>query len=125
MQQFGDLFTQRIFTAGEIAYANGAADKLAARFAAKEAAIKAFDLSETGLDWRHIEVASSVSGRPMLRLQGAAAARATEIGAQEIAVSMSHEGDVALAAVIVYLDLEASPSNPSAPAAVDSNASIA
>src|SRR5881392_2235843 len=60
LAHFGDRFARRIFTAEELADATEAgslsSDRLAARFAAKEAALKAFDLCESGIGWRDIEV---------------------------------------------------------------------
>ena len=100
---FGDRFTQRIFSAAEIAYATEApvltAQRLAARFAAKEAAMKAFDLSEAGVGWRDIEVTRSPSGACGLLLHGRAAEHAERSGCTQITVSLSHDGDYAAAMV--------------------------
>jgi holo-[acyl-carrier protein] synthase len=101
LDSFGDRFLTRVFTDGEIAYATGSpahtAERLAARFAAKEAAIKALDLSEVGMSWRDIEVTRAPSGRCALALHGAARAAA---GAVALSVSLSHEGDYATAVVL-------------------------
>lgn len=98
---FGDRFLRRVFTDGELAYAQAApaltAERLAARFAAKEAAKKALDLD--GVGWRDLEVVRSPSGACQLVLHGAARARA---GAMSLALSMSHEGDHATAVVIAH-----------------------
>ncbi|HEX3476946.1 MAG TPA: holo-ACP synthase [Kofleriaceae bacterium] len=98
---FGDRFLRRVFTEGEIAYARSApaltAERLAARFAAKEAAKKALELE--GVGWRDLEVARSPSGAPHLVLHGAARAAA---GTKSFALSMSHEGDHATAVVIAH-----------------------
>ena len=95
LAQFGDRFLRRIFTDGEIAYATAApgqtAERLAARFAAKEAAKKALALDAVG--WRQIEVVRAPSGACTLALHGIAAAG-------ELAVSLSHEGDLAAAVVV-------------------------
>ena len=100
---FGDRFTQRIFSAAEIAYATEApvltAQRLAARFAAKEAAMKAFDLSEAGVCWRDIEVTRSPSGACGLLLHGRATEHAERSGCTQITVSLSHDGDYAAAMV--------------------------
>ncbi len=105
---FGDRFLRRVFTEGEIAYATAAAPdrelgsaRLAARFAAKEATMKALDLAERGVGWREIEVTRSKSGAPSLVLHGNARAAAEEAGALDLAVSLSHEGDYATAVVIL------------------------
>lgn len=101
---FGDRFLQRVFTAGEIAYATAAPaltpSRLAARFAAKEATIKALDLGERGVGWREIEVTRGASGAPEIVLHGNARAAAEEAGAPDLSVSLSHEGDYATAVVI-------------------------
>jgi holo-[acyl-carrier protein] synthase len=98
---FGDRFLRRVFTDGELAYARSApaltAERLAARFAAKEAAKKALELE--GVGWRELEVARSPSGACHLVLHGAARAAA---GTMSLALSMSHEGDHATAVVIAH-----------------------
>jgi holo-[acyl-carrier protein] synthase len=96
--RFGERFLQRVFTERELAYARGAPERLAARFAAKEAAKKALDLD--GVSWRDLEVVRAASGAPELVLHGAARAAA---GACELAMSMSHEGDHATAIVIARI----------------------
>jgi holo-[acyl-carrier protein] synthase len=103
LERFGERFMRRLFTADEIAYANQAprlvAERLAARFAAKEAALKAFDLGQEGVDWRDIEVRKLPGGACRLALHGKAAALAAARGADEIAISLSHDGDYATAIV--------------------------
>jgi holo-[acyl-carrier protein] synthase len=100
--QFGDRFMQRLFTPSELAYATAVpalvAERLAARFAAKEAALKAFGLCEAGIDWRELEVRRRDDGACRLVLHGKAAEHA---GAQdnEAALSLSHDGDYAVAVV--------------------------
>jgi holo-[acyl-carrier protein] synthase len=104
LERFGERFLKRIFTDGEIAYATAApaftAERLAARFAAKEATVKALDLAERGVGWREIEVTRRPSGGCDLKLHGAARAAAVEAGVDELAVSLSHEGDYATAVVM-------------------------
>ena len=101
LDKFGERFLRRVFTAHEVAYASEApalmCGRLAARFAAKEAAIKALDLADQALSWHDIEVRRSPSGDCGLALRGAAAAA---LGAGDVAVSLSHEGDFATAVVI-------------------------
>ncbi len=111
LEHFGERFLRRIFTEGEIAYATAAPalthQRLAARFAAKEAAIKALGLSEVG--WRQIEVASLPSGACELRLHGQARAAADAAGAADLALSLSHEGDFATAVVVTHVEPSQSP----------------
>jgi holo-[acyl-carrier protein] synthase len=105
--QFGDRFLRRIFTDGEIAYATAAPaltnERLAARFAAKEAALKALGLAGRGVGWRQIEVTSLPSGACQLLLHGQARALADAAGAVDLAVSLSHEGDLATAVVVTHV----------------------
>ena len=104
LSQFGDRFLRRVFTEGEIAYATATppltSERLAARFAAKEATLKALDLVERGVGWREIEITRGPSGAPSLLLHGAARSAAEEAGVEHMSVSLSHEGDYATAVVI-------------------------
>ena len=105
LEHFGERFLRRIFTEGEVAYAMAApaltSERLAGRFAAKEAALKALGLAGRGIGWRQIEVTVSASGAPELQLHGEA--RALSSGAGDLALSLSHEGDFATAIVITHL----------------------
>jgi holo-[acyl-carrier protein] synthase len=104
LHRFGERFLRRVFTDGEIAYANTspelASERLAARFAAKEATIKALDLVELGVGWRSIEVERGPRGKCRLVLHGPARAAADAAGVAELSVSLSHEGDYATAVVL-------------------------
>ena len=106
LARFGERFLRRVFTDGEIAYAmsspDAAAERLAARFAAKEAAFKALDLAdrELGIGWRQIEVAREDSGKCRLILHGAARAAAAAAGVAELSLSLTHEGDYSAAVVL-------------------------
>lgn len=114
IHKFGERFVQRLFCANEISYAlegeGQTAQRLAARFAAKEAAIKAFDLGEAGINWRDIEVQKLPGGACRLALHGKAASQARQMGVSEIALSLSHDGDYA-AAVVTAL-VAAAPAKP-------------
>lgn len=102
LARFGERFLRRLFTDGEIAYATSApalaAERLAARFAAKEATIKALGLCARGASWRQIEVCRAADGRCGIALHGELATLAR---ADHLALSLSHEGDLAAAVVIV------------------------
>jgi holo-[acyl-carrier protein] synthase len=110
IRMFGRRFTDRLFTDREIDYAlsgtGQCAERLAARFAAKEAVIKALDLSETGVGWRDIEVVKQASGACEVELHGAARRRADELRVRRILLSLSHDGDCAGAVIQVLLDEE-------------------
>jgi holo-[acyl-carrier protein] synthase len=106
LDRFGERFLRRLFTDAEIAYAKAApaltAERLAARFAAKEAAIKALDLADRGVGFRQIEVRRTPSGRCELLLHGDASAFAEAAGVDELSVSLSHEDDFATAIVVTH-----------------------
>jgi len=103
LRSFGERFVQRLFTADEIAYAGSqpelAAQRYAARFAAKEAALKAFDLTHTGINWRDIEVVREPQGACHLQLHGKAARLAAPLQGGGTSLSLSHDGDYAIAVV--------------------------
>jgi holo-[acyl-carrier protein] synthase len=104
LARFGERFMRRIFTEREIVYAmsspGSTAERLAARFAAKEATIKALDLADSGVGWRQIEVEREESGKCRLILYGAARAAADDAGVGQLSVSLTHEGDYSAAVVI-------------------------
>ena len=106
IDRFGARFVHRLFSDDEVAYARQGtghcAERLAARFAAKEAAIKAFGLSEAGIGWRDIEVRKLPSGACRLALYGKAAAQAAALGVSDMALSLSHDGEYAAAVVSAW-----------------------
>jgi len=101
--QWGERFRQRVFTSGETAYCLKRAryaESFAARFAAKEAVMKALGTGYgDGVWWRDIEVVRG-SGRPTIVLHGGALARAAAIGATRWHLSLTHTAGQALAHVI-------------------------
>lgn len=105
---FGERFEDRLFTAAEAEYARSApgqrAERLAARFAAKEATIKALSLGSVGVDWREIEVARQEDGSCSMVLHGKAAAALASCGGRRMLVCLSHDGDYAAAVVAVLSD---------------------
>jgi holo-[acyl-carrier protein] synthase len=105
VQRFGDHYVNRVFTRREAAYCRAAAEpvaaaRFAARFAAKEAAFKALQVERGWIDWREIEVRRRRSGRCALVLHRTAAALAARLGIEHLALSMTHEGDLAAAVVV-------------------------
>lgn len=93
----------RLFTVGEREYCERRRDpseRFAARFAAKEATLKAMGLGLGACRWHDIEVLRAESGEPSLRLTGAAAALADERGIQRWLLTMSHTATVAEAVAI-------------------------
>ena len=73
--------------------------RLAARFAAKEAAAKALGVPG-GIRWREVEVVVAEGGAPQLRVHGHTAAAAARIGVRHWHLSLTHEGDTAVAVVV-------------------------
>lgn len=107
LETFGERFLRRVFTESEVAYATAdpalAAERLAARFAAKEATMKAIGLLDQPLSWRDIEVCRAPSGTCAVALHGTALQAAERAGVAELALSLSHEGEYATAIVIARL----------------------
>jgi holo-[acyl-carrier protein] synthase len=99
-----DDLAQQLFTERELAYCAGRArrraDHLAARFAAKEAVMKALGVGAT-VPWCDIEVVNSVDGRPGLRLHGRAAQVARQRGVTESDISLSHTAGLAMACAVL------------------------
>ena len=112
---FGKAYVSRLFRDDEADYAMSvpalAALRLAARFAAKEAAIKAFDLSDAGVNLRDIEVVRHAAGRCSLRLHGRVAQLVQQQGFANTAVCLSHDGGYA-AAVVTALRRSSPDSSP-------------
>jgi holo-[acyl-carrier protein] synthase len=105
LQAFGERFQRKLFTDHEIAYAASAPahrdERFAARFAAKEATIKALQLGNAGVSWREMEVWREATGECTLRLHGRAAEIAAQAGLHpELTVCLSHDGDYAAAVVV-------------------------
>lgn len=105
LERFGSRFLERIFTPGEIRYCTGkpnAAERLAARFAAKEAGMKAIGTGlRHGISWQDLEVVREPGGRPVLRYSGKAAEFAQRLGCSRVQLSLTHTAEQALAFVIL------------------------
>jgi holo-[acyl-carrier protein] synthase len=95
-----ERFLRRVFTPEEVAFCRGRTHELAARFAAKEAVMKALGTGARGLAWREIEILPNRRGKPLVYLHGQAKERGETIGLHGIDVSLTHEGDLAIAAVV-------------------------
>ena len=103
--RFGAKFIERIYTPAEIAYVERKANKYeryAARFAAKEAGMKAIGTGwRRGVRWQDFEVANLPSGKPTLKLHGMAARHAAKLGVKTISLSMTHTSELGMAHVIL------------------------
>ncbi|MBI2827829.1 MAG: holo-ACP synthase [Acidobacteria bacterium] len=104
IERYGDRFVHRVFTEEEIAYCRrrrDAASSFAARFAAKEAAMKALGTGHSrGVFWRGIEVFRR-GGPPQLRFHGGAARRCMSMGADASLLTLTHSRDLAIAHVLL------------------------
>src|SRR2546422_6442201 len=96
----GGRFLGRVYTKLEVAFCRGRTSELAARFAAKEAVMKALGTGARGLAWREIEVLPNHRGKPLVYLHGRAAERAERIGLDELDISLSHSREYAVAFVV-------------------------
>lgn len=101
----GRRFVERIYTPREIAYAESKAnvyERFAARFAAKEAGMKALGTGwHGGVRWQDFEVTNLPSGRPTLQFHGKAAEVAQRLGVENVSLSITHTSVQALALVIL------------------------
>ncbi len=104
----GDAYLARVYTPRELDHCRGehgvSVERLAARFAAKEAAIKVLRPSEhDALAWSSIEVVVQPGGWVALELTGAAARLAAETGIEALQLSITHEGPQAAAVVVAEM----------------------
>ena len=74
--------------------------QLAARFAAKEAVMKALGTGTRGIGWKDIEVTRKPTGEPEIALHGRAMVRARKLGIDRLAISLSHSKNYAVASVV-------------------------
>ncbi len=99
LARWGDTFLRRIYTEAELALYREKPPSLAARFACKEAVMKLLGTGRRGVSWREVEVLSRPGGQPRVNLYGRALGRADKLGIREVAVSLSHCRDYAVASV--------------------------
>jgi holo-[acyl-carrier protein] synthase len=104
IERHGRPILERLYTPQEIAYCEthkNRFERYAARFAAKEAAMKALGTGwRLGVRWRDIEVRKEPSGKPTLNLDGVARQIADRLGVKNISLTITHSGNLALAEVI-------------------------
>jgi holo-[acyl-carrier protein] synthase len=105
IERFGSRFLRRIYTAGEMRYCDSKANRVeryAARFAAKEAAMKALGTGwNHGVRWVDCEVVRMPGGRPTIAFHGKAGEFAAKLGVKNAALSLSHTEEQAIAQVIL------------------------
>ena len=100
LDRFGERFLRRVYTEGELAYANGRIAALATRWAAKEATAKALGTGIGAVNFNDIEVVCGRNGKPELVLRDRAAQLAADLNMQQFALSLSHTRHYAVAYVI-------------------------
>ncbi len=98
--RWGERFLHRVYTEAELRLCRNRAPALAVRFAAKEAAMKALGTGVKGVGWQEIEILSHPNGKPFLQLYGRALKRAQELSLNNLAVSLAHSKEYALATVV-------------------------
>ncbi len=105
IERFSERFLRRVFTDAEIRYCqskHNVAERFAARFAAKEAALKAIGTGwRLGVAWTEVEVKRLPGGRPTIAFTGKAGDFAARLGASKASVSLSHTAEHAMAVVIL------------------------
>lgn len=99
-QTLGNAFLRRSFTDREVELSAGRTESLAGRWAAKEAVLKALGAGIADIPLTDVEIDQDPSGRPTLSLYREAASRSGEAGITAWAVSISHDGDYAMAVVV-------------------------
>lgn len=103
--RYGERFLRRVYTQGEIDYCRpkrNANERFAARFAAKEAAMKAIGTGlRRGVTWHDVEVGREPGGRPTIVFSGKAAEFAAKLGTKRISLSLTHTEETAMAQVIL------------------------
>ncbi len=97
LAKHGRRFARRVLTDHEHAYVRDRPENFAGRWAAKEAVSKVLGLGVRGVGWREIEIIHLPTGAPMVRLHDRALRRASQLGMERVAVSISHEREYAVA----------------------------
>ena len=105
IERHGERFLNRVFTPAEVAYCRSrrnSYERFAARFAAKEATMKALGTGlRRGVTWRNMEVSNAKGGKPTMKLSGRARELFQGMGGASIALSITHTRTLALAEVII------------------------
>ena len=104
LDRYGQRFLDRIYTPDEQAYCRGRIPQLAARFAAKEAVMKALGTGIRGVGWRDIEVTRKRGHPPQITLHSRGSARAARMGMTQVVISLSHAREYAVASVVMSVD---------------------
>ena len=100
VKRWGYRFLDRIYTESELRICKGKPERLASRFAGKEAVMKALGTGARGISWREIEIASESSGKPVVNLYGKAQEKAWSLGIEGLAISLSDSKEYSVAFVV-------------------------
>ncbi len=104
IQRHGERFVNRVFTAAEQAYARAnknETEKLAGRFAAKEAVLKLIGTGWRGkIAWTDIEIINNAAGQPEVTIGGEVKRIADELGIEHISVTITHTANFAIASAV-------------------------
>ena len=110
VKRHGERFVNRIFTAAEQAYSQASkngTEKLAGRFAAKEAILKLIGTGWRGkIAWTDIEIVNTPTGQPEVKLSGEVEKIAAKLGIKHISVSITHTGNFAIASAVAMAEKE-------------------
>jgi holo-[acyl-carrier protein] synthase len=102
LRNYPQRFRRRVLTEREDRYCGPKIERVAGRWAAKEAVSKVLGLGVRGVGWRDIEVLPNRAGQPQVLLHGRAAERAALLNLEEVTVSISHERHMAVAMALAH-----------------------
>jgi holo-[acyl-carrier protein] synthase len=97
---WGNRFLQRVYTEAELEQCHQRPSSLAVGFAGKEAVMKLLGTGKKDISWRDIETLSEPGGKPLVHLYGKAKIKASSLGVDEIAISLSHSKEYAIACAV-------------------------
>ena len=100
LDRHGERFLRRVYTEDEVRHCRGRVPELAARFAAKEAVMKALGTGIRGVGWRDIEILPNRRGKPLVFLSRRGAGRAERIELRGLDISLTHSKEFAMASVV-------------------------
>ena len=100
IDRWGERFLRRVYTESELRLCRKKPGRLAARFAGKEAVMKALGTGAKGISWREIEIVAEPSGKPLVHLYGKAQDRADGLSLDKLAISLSDSKEYAIAFVV-------------------------
>jgi holo-[acyl-carrier protein] synthase len=103
LERFPDRFRLRVLTDAEQRYCGRRVERIAGRWAAKEAISKVLGLGVRGVGWREIEILPNRAGAPRVTLHARAARRAASMGLDDVSVTISHERRMAVAVAVAHV----------------------